>query len=67
MYLITIIDWHFRYIVGYELSDTLQVECIIACLKKAIAKYGIPEIVNSDQGSQFTSHEYVHLLNHHDK
>ncbi len=64
MYLTAIIDWHSRYIVGYELSDTLQVESVIACIKKAIAKYGVPEIINSDQGSQFTSHEYINLLQH---
>ncbi len=52
MYLTAIIDWHSRYIVGYELSDTLQVESVIACVKKTIAKYGVPEIINSDQGLQ---------------
>lgn len=65
MYLTAIIDWHSRYIVGYELSDTLQVESVIACVKKAIAIYGVPEIINSDQGSQFTSLEYTNLLKHH--
>lgn len=62
MYLTAIIDWHSRYIVSYELSDTLHVDSIIACVKKAIRSHGKPEIINSDQGSQFTSNEYVNIL-----
>ncbi|MEG0846122.1 MAG: DDE-type integrase/transposase/recombinase [Niameybacter sp.] len=61
MYLTAIIDWHSRYIVGYELSDTLQIESVLTCVNKAIKRYGIPEIINSDQRSQFTSHDYTHL------
>ena len=66
MYLTAIIDWHSRYIVGYELSDTLQVESVLTCINKAIKRYGIPEIINSDQGSQFTSHDYTNLLKSYD-
>ncbi len=66
MYLTAIIDWYSRYIVGYELSDTLQVESVTACVKKAIKRYGKPDIINSDQGSQFTSHEYTALLKDND-
>lgn len=66
MYHTAIIDWYSRYIVGYELSDTLQVESVLACVNKAIKRYGIPEIINSDQGSQFTSHDYTNLLKSYD-
>ena len=66
MYLTTIIDWYSRYIIGYELSDTLQVESVTACVSKAIKRYGKPDIINSDQGSQFTSHEYTSLLKDND-
>jgi putative transposase len=62
MYLTAIIDWACRYIVGYALSDTLKAAPIIECVKKAIDTYGAPGIINSDQGSQFTSDDYVGLL-----
>lgn len=66
MYLTVIIDWYSRFIVGYELSDTLQVESVLTCVRKAIKRHGKPEIINSDQGSQFTSHEYTSLLKDND-
>ena len=62
MYLAAIIDWHSRFIVGWELSDTLETAPVMDCVKQAIAKYGIPAILNSDQGSQFTSDEYMSYL-----
>jgi putative transposase len=62
MYLTAIIDWHSRYLVGWELSDTLDTAPVLAAVKKAIRQYGKPEILNSDQGSQFTSDEYTGYL-----
>ena len=62
MYLTGIIDWHSRYIVGWALSDTLDSAPIIEALRNATEKYGIPSIINSDQGSQFTSEAYINLL-----
>lgn len=62
MYLVAIIDWYSRYIVGYELSSTMDKSFVINAVKKAIAHYGTPEIMNSDQGSQFTSDAYINLL-----
>lgn len=62
MYLTAIIDWYSRYIVGYELSDTLDTESVITALRRAIKTYGTPEIINSDQGCQFTSDEYINYL-----
>ena len=54
LYLTAIIDVYSRYIVGWSLSNTLDAECSLNVLKQAISEYGKPEIINSDQGSQFT-------------
>jgi len=62
MYLTAIIDWYSRYIVGWELSDTLDTAPVLTAVQEAINKYGKPEIINSDQGSQFTSDEYTTYL-----
>ncbi len=62
MYLTAIIDWHSRYIVGWNLSDTLDTCYVTQAVKDAVAARGIPAILNSDQGSQFTSQEYKTLL-----
>ena len=58
MYLTAIIDWMSRRIVGWELSDTLETAPVLDCLKRANNEFGLPAIVNSDQGSQFTSDVY---------
>lgn len=62
MYLTAVIDWHSRFIVGYELSDTLDTAPVLSTIKQAIATYGAPAIINSDQGAQFTSEEYTSYL-----
>ena len=62
MYLTSIIDWFSRKIVGWNLSDTLSTAPVLDAVKDAVAKYGCPAILNSDQGSQFTSVEYKALL-----
>lgn len=62
MYLTAIIDWYSRKIVGYYLSDTLSTDAVITAIKEAVATFGAPAIINSDQGSQFTSKEYKQLL-----
>ena len=54
MYLTAIIDVYSRYIVGWELSNNLYAETVLEVLKKAIHCHGKPEIINSDQGAQFT-------------
>ena len=61
MYLFIIIDWHSRYIVDYELSSTMEYSFVETCLKRALALCK-PEIINSDQGGQFTNPKYVELL-----
>jgi len=62
MYLSAVIDWYSRYIVGCELSDTLDTAPVLAAVKDATSRYGKPEIINSDQGSQFTSDNYTVYL-----
>ena len=54
MYLTAIIDLHSRFVVGWDLHNTLEAENCLGVLKKAITCYGKPDIINSDQGSQFT-------------
>ena len=62
MYLTAIIDWYSRKIVGWTLSDTLDTSSVMDAVRKAVKNCGVPAILNSDQGSQFTSDDYKHLL-----
>ena len=62
VYLTAIIDWHSRFIVGYTISNTMQSDMVTRTVKKAVERYGAPEIINSDQGSQFTSNEYIERI-----
>jgi putative transposase len=62
MYLTALIDWHSRYLIGWELSDTLDTAPVLKAVQNAIEKHGTPAVINSDQGSQFTSGAYRELL-----
>lgn len=62
LYLTAIIDVYSRFIVGWGLSNTLEAESSLNVLKQAIREHGKPEIINSDQGSQFTSELWVEYL-----
>jgi len=62
MYLSAIIDWFSRFIIGWALSDTLETAPVLECMRKAFEDFGIPGIINSDQGPQYTSEEYINLL-----
>ncbi len=62
MYLLVIMDWHSRAVVGWSLSNTMEASWVVETLNLAIERFGQPEIINSDQGSQFTSGEYVAFL-----
>ena len=62
MYLTAVIDWFSRKIMGRELSDTLETAPVLDAVRSAVERFGIPAILNSDQGSQFTSTEYKALL-----
>lgn len=61
VYLVAIIDWHSRYIISWEISLTLDIGFVLQALKQAL-KQAIPDIMNSDQGSHFTSSQYTELL-----
>ena len=63
LYLTAIIDIYSRYIVGWGISNTLDADASLSVLKQAIKEHGKPEIINSDQGSQFTCEEWVKYLN----
>ena len=62
MYVICILDVFSRFVLSYIIANTLDTIGCIECLNNAIACYGTPQILNSDQGSQFTSHVWVSLL-----
>lgn len=62
MYLTAIIDVYSRYIVGWGLHNTLQAENVRDVLLQAITRHGTPEIINSDQGSQFTCPLWIETL-----
>ena len=62
LYLIAIMDWHSRKVLSWRLSNTMDTDFCIDALKEAIAKYGNPDIFNTDQGSQFTSKAFTNVL-----
>ncbi len=61
MYLVAVLDWFSRCVVSWKLDQTLEVAFVLAAVERALAQ-ATPEIWNSDQGSQFTSTEYVERL-----
>ena len=65
IYLVAVIDWFSRFVVSWEISVTLEADFCISALDKAINRFGIPEIFNSDQGVQFTSNDFIALLERH--
>jgi len=65
VYLCAVIDWHSRYVLSWRLSITLQSDFCIEALQEAIATYSKPEIFNTDQGVQFTSNNFIQVLQDH--
>ncbi len=61
IYLVAILDWYWRYVVSWELSDTLEIGFVLTAVERALAVVR-PEIWNSDQGSHFTSPQYIARL-----
>jgi putative transposase len=61
MYLVAFLDWYSRFVVAWELSDTLEMEFVLACCEEALGR-AVPQIVNSDQGSHFTSERFTALF-----
>jgi len=62
LYLVAIMDWHSRKVLSWRLSNSMEADFCVEALKEAIAKYGKPGIMNSDQGSQFTGFEWTQAL-----
>ena len=61
MYLVAVLDWHSRYVLSWELSNTLDSSFCVAALEAALSRQR-PEIFNTDQGAQFTSQAFTGLL-----
>lgn len=61
LYLVAVLDWYSRYIVSWELSDTLQLDFVLTAVSRGLTQFR-PQILNSDQGSHFTSLRYIELL-----
>jgi putative transposase len=61
-YLVAVIDWFTRKVLAWRLSITMDAAFCIEALEEALTLYGKPEIFNSDQGSQFTSHDFTKVL-----
>ena len=59
IYLCAVIDWYSRYVLAWELSNTLDASFCVRAVARALAEHGTPEIFNTDQGSQFTSAEFT--------
>src|SRR5271157_2058936 len=62
VYLAAVVDWFSRRVLAWRLSITLEVDFCIEAVEEALARYGRPEIFNTDQGSQFTSAAFTGLL-----
>ena len=62
VYLAAVMDWHTRRVLSWRLSITMETAFCIEVIKEALEKYGAPDIFNTDQGSQFTSEAFTHVL-----
>ena len=65
VYLVAVMDWYSRKVLSWRVSITMDVHFCIEALAEAIARYGAPEIMNKDQGSQFTTLAFTGLLKEH--
>ena len=62
VYLAAVVDWFSRRVLSWRLSITMQADFCIEAVKEALARFGKPEIFNTDQGSQFTSTDFMRVL-----
>jgi putative transposase len=65
LYLVAIMDWASRAVLAWRLSNTMDGSFCLAALEEALARFGVPEICNTDQGSQFTSAAFTSVLEAH--
>lgn len=66
VYLVAIKDWYSRKVLSWRLSNTMDSAFCVSALEEAIEKYSIPEIFNTDQGSQYTSLDFTGVLKQND-
>jgi putative transposase len=59
VYLVAVLDWHSRRVLAHRVSITMEADFCVQALREAAARWGAPEIVNTDQGSQFSGAEFV--------
>lgn len=62
VYLVAVIDWYSRRVLSWRISNTMDSSFCVDCLEQALQEFGIPEIFNTDQGSQFTSDAFTGVL-----
>ena len=62
LYLVAIMDWATRHVLAWRISNTMDARFCVDALNEALARYGKPEIFNTDQGSQFTSFDFTGTL-----
>ncbi len=62
IYLAAVLDWFTRRVLAWRVSITLETNFCIEAVEEALAKHGTPEIFNTDQGSQFTSTDFIKVL-----
>ena len=65
VYLVAVLDWYSRKVLSWKVSITMDVHFCLEALEEAIALHGAPDIMNTDQGSQFTSQAFTGLLKKH--
>ena len=65
VYLTAVVDWATRKVLAHRVSITMEADFCIAAVNEAIARFGKPEIFNTDQGSQFTGEAFTGLLKQH--
>lgn len=66
VYLVAIMDWASRFVLAWELSNSLNASFCVAALEKALERFGNPEIFNTDQGAQFTGGLFTDILKDHE-
>ena len=62
VYLVAVMDWFSRKVLSWRISNSMTADFCVEALEEAIAKYGAPEIFNTDQGSQFTASSFIQVL-----
>jgi putative transposase len=62
VYLVAVMDWYSRKVLSWRISNSMTADFCVEALEEAIARYGAPEIFNTDQGSQFTASSFIQVL-----